>query len=135
MRDFDVAVTVPAVFGADVGRCADQLRPYVARYVGGMGSRTSNFYNNLAVRMGYADAAKRVQDPYLSRQYAAAASAAPFDLIDGTSLIGPVERVAGRLRAYAEAGVTTLNLIDVTEQDPVVPVERLMESASIAGLI
>src|SRR5690606_13352359 len=73
-------------------------------------SRTQNFYNRLAVRMGYGEAAARVQDLFLDRKHREAAAAVPFEFIDRTALIGPVERVRDRLTAYAESGVTTLSV-------------------------
>jgi F420-dependent oxidoreductase-like protein len=108
LKDFDVTPAVPVVLGEDVSACADQVRGYAALYVGGMGSREQNFYNRLATRMGYGEAAARVQDLYLARKHREAAAAVPMEFIDRTSLLGPVERVAERLHAYAEAGVTTL---------------------------
>jgi len=110
MAGFDVVPTVPVVFGDDLEACAEPLRHYAALYVGGMGSREQNFYNRLAVRMGYGEAAAQVQDLYLAKQHRDAAAAVPFEFIDRTSLIGPVERVRDRLAAYAEAGVTTLSV-------------------------
>jgi alkanesulfonate monooxygenase SsuD/methylene tetrahydromethanopterin reductase-like flavin-dependent oxidoreductase (luciferase family) len=102
--------TVPVVLGDDVETCAEPVRAYSALYVGGMGSREKNFYNQLAVRMGFADAAAEVQERYLARDYDGAAAAVPFEFIDSTSLIGPPERVLERLHAFAEAGVTTLSV-------------------------
>jgi F420-dependent oxidoreductase-like protein len=116
---FDISATVPVVVGPDPRACADPVRPYAALYVGGMGSREQNFYNALAVRMGYEAAAATVQDLYLARNYTAAAAAVPFEFIDGTSLLGPVERIAERLQAYAAAGVTTVSVSpygDTTEE-------------------
>jgi F420-dependent oxidoreductase-like protein len=110
MSGFDVVPTVPVVFGDDLDACAEPLCHYAALYVGGMGSREQNFYNRLAVRMGYGDAAAQVQDLYLAKQHRDAAAAVPFEFIDRTSLIGPVERVRDRLAAYAESGVTTLSV-------------------------
>jgi len=110
MTGFDVVPTVPVVFGDDLEACAEPLRHYAALYIGGMGSREQNFYNRLAVRMGYGDAAAQVQDLYLAKQHRDAAAAVPFEFIDRTSLIGPVGRVRDRLAAYAEAGVTTLSV-------------------------
>jgi F420-dependent oxidoreductase-like protein len=110
MSGFDVVPTVPVVFGDDLQACAEPLRHYAALYVGGMGSREQNFYNRLAVRMGYGEAAATVQDLYLARRHRDAAEAVPFEFIDRTSLIGPKERVRDRLAAYAEAGVTTLSV-------------------------
>ena len=110
MEGFDVVPTVPMVIGDDLEACADAIRPYCALYIGGMGSREKNFYNQLAVRMGFADAAAEIQDRYLSRDYAEAAAAVPFEFVDHTSLIGPVERIAERMTAFAAAGVTTLSV-------------------------
>ena len=107
---FDVVPTVPVIIGDDLQACAEPLRHYAALYVGGMGSRTQNFYNQLAVRMGYEAAAAEVQDLYLARNHRDAAAAVPFEFIDRTSLIGPRERVRDRLSAYAEAGVTTISV-------------------------
>jgi F420-dependent oxidoreductase-like protein len=110
MTGFDVVPTVPVLVGDDLDACAAPLRHYAALYVGGMGSREQNFYNRLAVRMGYEEAAATVQDLYLARQHRDAAEAVPFEFIDRTSLIGPKERIRDRLAAFAEAGVTTLAL-------------------------
>ncbi|MGH3365782.1 MAG: LLM class F420-dependent oxidoreductase [Nocardioidaceae bacterium] len=107
---FDVAATVPVVVGDDLEACADPLRGYAALYVGGMGSREHNFYNQLACRMGYESAAKEVQDLFLDKRHREAMAAVPFDFIDQTSLIGPRKRILERLHAYHEAGVTTLNV-------------------------
>ena len=110
MEGFDVVPTVPVVLGDDVAACADPIRPYSALYIGGMGSRDKNFYNQLATRMGYEEAAIEIQDKYLARDYMGAAGAVPFEFIDRTSLIGPPARVRDRLSAFAEAGVTTLTI-------------------------
>ena len=110
LEGFDVVPTVPVLFGDDVEACADAVRGYAALYLGGMGSRDKNFYNQLAVRMGYDAEAAEVQRLYLDREYRAAGEAVPFDFIDRTSLIGPPERVQQRLHAYAESGVTTLTV-------------------------
>ncbi len=75
-----------------------------------MGSRKQNFYNQLAQRMGYEKEAAEIQDKYLAGDKAGAAAAVPHQLIDQTALLGPVERIAERMQAYAAAGVTTLNL-------------------------
>src|SRR4051794_9921548 len=110
LAGFDVVPTVPMSVGDDVGACAEPIRPYAALYVGGMGSREQNFYNALARRMGYDEAAQRVQDLYLDRKPRDAAAAVPLEFLDATSLLGPVERIRDRLAAYAEAGVTTLSI-------------------------
>jgi alkanesulfonate monooxygenase SsuD/methylene tetrahydromethanopterin reductase-like flavin-dependent oxidoreductase (luciferase family) len=101
---------VPVVVGDDLAAAADVLRPYTALYVGGMGSREQNFYNQLAVRMGYADAAAKVQDLYLDRKIRDAAAAVPQDFIERTSIIGNKIQIKERLRQYAAAGVGTLSV-------------------------
>jgi F420-dependent oxidoreductase-like protein len=108
MAGFEVIASVPLAVGDDVGRCADRVRAHTALYLGGMGSRDHNFYNALAARMGYADAARTVQDLYLAKRYAEAAAAVPAEFVDRTSLLGPVGRIGERLREYAAAGVTEL---------------------------
>jgi alkanesulfonate monooxygenase SsuD/methylene tetrahydromethanopterin reductase-like flavin-dependent oxidoreductase (luciferase family) len=110
MDGFDVVPTVPLVIGDDLEACAAPVRAYSALYLGGMGSRTQNFYNRLAVRMGYAQAAEVVQALFLDRKHREAAEAVPFEFVDKTALIGPFERVRDRLQAYAESGVTTLSV-------------------------
>jgi len=110
MDGFDVVPTVPVVIGDDLQACADQVRPYCALYIGGMGSREQNFYNQLACRMGYEDAATSIQEKYLAKDYLGAAQAVPIDFIDRTALIGPRDRVRDRLAAYASSGVTTLTI-------------------------
>ncbi len=110
MDGFDVCPTVPLALGEDVNALADMFRPYTALYVGGMGSRKQNFYNQLAQRMGYEKEAAEIQDKYLTGDKTGAAEAVPHSLIDSTTLLGPVERIADGMRAYAEAGVTTLTL-------------------------
>lgn len=107
---FDIAPTVPIVPGEDWRTCADAVRGYAALYLGGMGSRKQNFYNQLACRMGFEAEAAEVQERYLAKDYAGAAAAVPLDFLDATSLLGPMERIAERMTAYAEAGVTTLTV-------------------------
>ena len=110
MTGFDIVPTVPVVIGDDVEACAAPIRAYDALYIGGMGSRDKNFYNQLASRMGFEQAAAEVQEKYLSRDYVGAAAAVPLEFIDRTSLIGPRERIQERLHAYADSGVTTLTV-------------------------
>ncbi|MGH3095989.1 MAG: LLM class F420-dependent oxidoreductase [Streptosporangiales bacterium] len=111
LAGFDVAPGAPLVVGDDVAACADRVRPHAALYLGGMGSKKVNFYRDMAARMGYARAAGEVQERFLARDYAAAAAAVPHDLLDETSLLGDEARLADRMRAYAEAGVTTLRVL------------------------
>jgi alkanesulfonate monooxygenase SsuD/methylene tetrahydromethanopterin reductase-like flavin-dependent oxidoreductase (luciferase family) len=113
MDGFDVVPSMPIVVGDDVQACADPIRWYAALYVGGMGSREKNFYNQLAVRMGFEEAAAEVQDLFLARQHRDAAAAVPFEFIDATSLIGPRDRIRDRMSRYAEAGTGTLSVAPV----------------------
>ncbi|MFF3459873.1 LLM class F420-dependent oxidoreductase [Streptomyces sp. NPDC002730] len=110
MEGFDVCPTLPLAIGDDVAGLADMFRPYTALYVGGMGSRKQNFYNQLAQRMGYEKEAAEIQDKYLAGDKEGAAAAVPHQLIDQTTLLGSVDRIAERMQAYADAGVTTLTL-------------------------
>jgi hypothetical protein len=123
------------VVGDDLAACAAPVRPYAALYIGGMGSREKNFYNALAVRMGYADAAAEVQDRYLARDYDGAAAAVPFEFVDATSLLGPVERIAERMAAFAAAGVTTLSIgaFGVTERERMAALETAAEALQRFG--
>ena len=110
MHGFDVVATVPVVVTDDLGAGRAAVADYTALYIGGMGSREQNFYNGLARRMGFDEAADTIQDLYLDGRPRDAADAVPFDLVDATALIGPVERIAERIGRYADAGVTTLSV-------------------------
>ena len=114
LEGFDVVPTVPIVVGDDPAACADPIRWYAALYVGGMGSREKNFYNALACRMGFEDAAKQVQDLYLQRKYDDAAAAVPLEFIEQTSLLGSKEQIAEKMQVLSAAGVTTLTLSPFT---------------------
>ncbi|MGW6281391.1 LLM class F420-dependent oxidoreductase [Kribbella sp. NPDC055071] len=105
---FDVVASVPLMSGDDLQAAAEPIRGYAALYIGGMGSREKNFYNALAVRMGYAEEAKQIQDLYLAKQHRDAMAAVPQGFIDSISLLGGKERMAEKLTAYAEAGATTV---------------------------
>jgi F420-dependent oxidoreductase-like protein len=105
---FDIAPTVQVAIDDDIERARDMMRPFVALYVGGMGSRERNFYKALVERYGFEDAAQEIQDLYLDGKKDEAAAAIPGDLIDTVSLAGPREHVADRLAVYKEAGVGTL---------------------------
>jgi F420-dependent oxidoreductase-like protein len=106
--DFDIAPNVNVAIDDDVDRARDSIRPMLALYVGGMGSREKNFYNQLVQRYGFEDDAKKVQDLYLDGKKDEAAAALPAELIDMVSLVGPKDRVKDRLEAYRDAGVGTL---------------------------
>ena len=105
---FDVAPMVWLALGEDLDACRNVVRPQVALYLGGMGPRSRNFYNKVAARMGFDDAARRIAEAYLDGRRAEATAAVPDRLIDEIALIGPTERVRDRLSVWREAGVTTI---------------------------
>jgi F420-dependent oxidoreductase-like protein len=105
---FDIAPHVMVALDDDLDRARDAMRPVLALYVGGMGSRKKNFYNALVRRYGFEEAADEVQELYLSGKKEEAMAALPAELIDITSLCGPRERIAERLELYRSAGVGTL---------------------------
>jgi F420-dependent oxidoreductase-like protein len=102
LADFDMAPYVRVALGDDLAACRDTIRPNFALYIGGMGARSRNFYNDLAKRMGYEAAAAKIQDLYLAGRRREAEAAVPDKLIDETSLIGPKERIRDRLQAWRE---------------------------------
>ena len=105
------------------------VRNHLALYIGGMGARGKNFYNELAGRYGFAEAASEIQDLYLSGKKAEAAAAIPEALLHGVALIGSAGHVAERVAAFAESGVTTLNAtpIAATHERRVEDIARLKE--------
>jgi F420-dependent oxidoreductase-like protein len=105
---FEIAPTVQVAIDDDIDRARDVMRPFVALYVGGMGSRERNFYTALVRRYGFEDAAQEIQDLYLEGKKAEAAAAIPAELIDTVTLAGPREHVRERLAVYRDAGVGTL---------------------------
>jgi F420-dependent oxidoreductase-like protein len=122
----DVVAGGVAAIGPDVAWMRELVRPFVALYLGGMGARGRNFYNDLARRYGYEREAAEIQELYLSGRKEEAAAAVPAALVENTNLIGPEGWVRERLAAYREAGVTTL-LATPVGPDQVRTVERLRE--------
>src|SRR3954468_627554 len=133
---FDIVPTMPVVVGDDVQACADPIRGYAALYIGGMGSREQNFYNRRAVRVVYEAEAKEIQDLYLDRKYDEAAAAVPFEFVDRTTLIGPVERMAEKMQQLAKAGVTTLNVSGYgpTQEERVATLRAVAAALDKAGV-
>src|SRR5262245_13572807 len=105
---FDVAPSVPVLLTDDVESGRDFLKPYYALYIGGMGSRGRNFYNDLARRYGYEAEAREIQELFLDGKQREAAAAVPDRFVDEAALVGPKERIADRLDAWRDAGVTSL---------------------------
>jgi F420-dependent oxidoreductase-like protein len=98
--DFDIYVTQPVVPGNDLDACRDQVRPFLALYIGGMGAKGQNFHKNAVDRYGYADATDQIQELYLAGKKADAAAAIPTELIDELALIGPKEHMRDQLEHW-----------------------------------
>ncbi|HCO03102.1 MAG TPA: LLM class F420-dependent oxidoreductase [Actinobacteria bacterium] len=105
---FDVAPAVFVVVGDDIAMCRDLVRPMLALYIGGMGARGKNFYNDLVSRYGYEAEASNIQDLYLEGKKGEAAMAVPDKLIDAVCLVGPKEAITERLQAWKASGIDTL---------------------------
>jgi len=107
-QTFDVMPMVSVVVGPDVAACRAVVKPRLALYVGGMGARGRNFYNDIARRYGYEEAAKSIQEQYLSGRKAEAEAAVPDALVDEVALCGPKERIREQVAEWKGSGVTTL---------------------------
>jgi len=127
---FDIAPTVNVLVTDDLASGRDAMRPYLALYIGGMGSREQNFYNRLAQRYGFEGAAKTVQDLYLEGKREEAGAALPDELIDLVTLCGPRDHVRERLAVYRDAGVGTLMVTPMAWTAD----ERLAQLRTIAEL-
>ncbi len=107
-KDFDTVATCNVIITDDVKAGLAATKPGTALYIGGMGARGKNFYNELATRYGYGEAAAKIQDLYLSGRKAEAEAAVPDEMADEMSLVGPVERIRERYKAWTDSGVGTL---------------------------
>jgi len=114
----DIAISGMVAVGEDAAMLRDLARPLLALYIGGMGARGRNFYNDLACRYGYEAEAKEVQDLYLDGKKDEAARAVPAELVEATTLCGPEGYIRERLAAHKEAGVTVMNLTPVATDIP-----------------
>ena len=113
LSSFDIAPTVSVVLGDDAALCRQMVKPMLALYIGGMGARDRNFYNDLACRYGYEAAAKEIQDLYLDGKKQEAAAAVPDALVDEVALCGPRERIAELVEPWKSSPVTTMVLATV----------------------
>jgi alkanesulfonate monooxygenase SsuD/methylene tetrahydromethanopterin reductase-like flavin-dependent oxidoreductase (luciferase family) len=114
----------------DLEGARNAMRPFIALYVGGMGSRKQNFYNQLVCRYGFEEQAKQVQDFYLEGKREEAMAAIPDELIDSVSLCGPPDVVRERLAVYRDSGVGTLGVTPIAFTKP----ERLEQLRLVAEL-
>jgi F420-dependent oxidoreductase-like protein len=121
--EFEIAPSVPFIVDDDVERAADALRPMYALYFGGMGARDANFHQQVVIRMGYGDVARKVQDLYLDGKKDAAAAAVPTDLIEQLALIGPLDKIRHDLEAWRASPVTTILVAG--------PQQRLRQAAEL----
>ena len=132
LQGFDIAPTVQTYVSDDRTAARNLMRPGLALYIGGMGSRKQNFYNNLVQRYGFEDAAHEVQDLYLEGKKAEAGEALPDALIDMVCLCGPRNVVRERLAAYRDAGVGTL-MVTPMAFDRQERIEQLRAVAELAA--
>jgi F420-dependent oxidoreductase-like protein len=109
-KDFEIQPMTSVLVTDDIRAALQAPKPTIALYVGGMGHRDKNFHNDMMVRRGYGDAAKRIQELYLAGKKAEAVAAVPDEYIDEGSLLGPPQRIRERYRDWEDAGVTGLTL-------------------------
>ncbi|MET8865920.1 LLM class F420-dependent oxidoreductase [Nonomuraea sp. NPDC004580] len=129
LGELDVVAHATLAIGDDVAGLREFGRPMAALYIGGMGAKGRNFYNDLARRYGYEKEAERIQDLYLEGKKDEAAALVPAELLEKTSLIGSEGFVRDRVRALKESGVTTLNVAPIakTHEDRVRLIEQIKE--------
>ena len=132
LDDFEMAPCVNTYVSDDREAARNLMRPVLALYLGGMGSRKQNFYNQLVQRYGFEDAALKVQDLYLAGNKNEAAAVLPDDLIDLITLCGPKDHVRARLAAFRDAGVGTLTVSPMAFTG-LERVEQLRAVAELAG--
>ena len=104
LMDFEVAPFVSVVMGDDVAQCMAPLKGNMALYIGGMGARDKNFYNDYAKRLGFEAAAVKIQDLFLAGKKDEAAAAVPDELVDACHLVGPADRIRDRASRWIDAG-------------------------------
>jgi F420-dependent oxidoreductase-like protein len=128
----DVIAQAGLAIGDDTSGLLDLGRSSLALYIGGMGARGRNFYNDLAVRYGYEQEAAAIQEAYLAGRKQEAEALVPASLLEGTSLIGPRSLVAERVAAMRESGVTTLNVapLAATHAERVALIEQIRDLAA-----
>lgn len=108
LANFDIAPTVITVVGDDLDACRLPIKFNLALYIGGMGAKDKNFYNEYVSKVGFADAAKKVQELYLAGKKTEAVNAVPDALVDALHLVGPKERIRDRFQAWKESKVGTM---------------------------
>jgi F420-dependent oxidoreductase-like protein len=109
-HNFTIQASVHVEVDSDVKAALQKLKPEVALYVGGMGHKTKNFHNDIMVRRGFGDAAKRIQELYLAKRKDEAIAAVPDEWVDLKSLVGPPARIKERYRAWEDSGADSLSV-------------------------
>jgi F420-dependent oxidoreductase-like protein len=104
LKQFDIAPFVTAIMGDDVAACMAPIRSHMALYIGGMGAKGKNFYTDYATRLGFAEAAAKIQDLYLAGRRDEAAATVPEALVDACHLVGPAARIKDRVQRWTAAG-------------------------------
>lgn len=111
IADFDIAPSVMVVVEDDLNMAYNQIKPQLALYIGGMGAKNKNFYNDLAVRYGFEEAAETIQDLYLAGDKISATAAVPDALVDAVALVGNRDRIKDRLQLWRDSDINTLNVM------------------------
>ena len=104
LDDFTIAPFVSVSIGDDLDACRVPIKQSMGFYIGGMGARDKNFYNDYCKKLGFEEAAVKIQDLFLDGKRAEAMAAVPDELVDAVALVGPKERIRDRLAAWKEAG-------------------------------
>ena len=125
----EIAAGGMVAVGDDVKGMLDFARPMFALYIGGMGARGKNFYNELACRYGFEEEAAKIQDRYLGGNKRDAEALVPHELLEMCNLVGPESYVKERIAAFRESGVTSLQITPVAD-DPAALVRQMKEWVS-----
>jgi F420-dependent oxidoreductase-like protein len=133
MDGFEILLTAPVAFGEDPVELAEPIKGYVGHFMS-LGNRDENIYYRLANSMGFGTQARLVQDRFAAGDRAGGAAAVPYEFVDGLALLGSHDRVAKKMRAYADAGVTTL-CIGSYARTPQAQIEMLQAAAAAHAAI
>ena len=129
LSPLEIAAGGLVAVGEDVKDFLDFARPMAALYIGGMGARGKNFYNDLVCQYGFEKEAKEIQDLYLDGKKKEAEAAVPLELLEQANLVGPAGYIKERIAAYREAGVTNLQVAPASDH-PAGLVRQLKEWVS-----
>ena len=116
-KDFEIMYPMKLHITDDIDAGRLEVKKSLALYVGGMGAKDRNFHNELVVRLGYGEAAGKIQDLYLAGKKSEAVAAVPDQLVDDIALVGPKDRIKQRLAAWEDSVVTSLLVSPKTEED------------------